>query len=69
MRRREEERGIRSERVVCGEKQGETEEGRRGQFCTRKSPKCKGRKSRWMILWQKIPPATGQADVLTEVSR
>jgi len=24
MRRREEERGIRSERVVCGEKQGET---------------------------------------------
>lgn len=54
-----------------GEKKGETEEGRkeRGQFCAGKSPKCRGRKSRWMILWQKIPPATGQADVLTEASR
>ena len=29
MRRREEERGIRSERVMRGEKQGETEEGRK----------------------------------------
>lgn len=36
MRRREEERGIRSERVVWGEKQGETEEGRKERTVLRR---------------------------------
>ena len=44
-------RGIRSERLVRGEKQGAREGGRkegrkeRVQFCAEKSPKCIGRKS------------------------
>lgn len=54
-----------------GEKKGEAEEGRkeRGQFCAGKSPKCRGRKSQMDDFVAKIPPATGQADVLTEASR